>query len=60
MPTTTQPSMTRLNVREAWYEAVFASALQPIGHPNRRLVRRPDALGAPAAMRRESDDERYL
>jgi hypothetical protein len=29
MPTITQPSMTRLNVNEAWYEAVFASPLQP-------------------------------
>jgi len=24
MPTTTQPSMTRLKVNEAWYEALFA------------------------------------
>jgi hypothetical protein len=38
MPTTTQPSMTRLNVNEAWYEAVFASALQPSDSPTSDVV----------------------
>jgi hypothetical protein len=38
MPTTTQPSITRLNVTEAWYEAVFASALQPSDSPTAGMV----------------------
>jgi len=38
MPTTTQPSMTRLNVNEAWYEALFASALQPSDSPTADVV----------------------
>ncbi|MGX7679370.1 hypothetical protein ACSMXN_10780 [Jatrophihabitans sp. DSM 45814] len=38
MPTTTQPSTTRLSVNEAWYEAVFASALQPSDSPASDVV----------------------
>jgi hypothetical protein len=38
MPTTIQPSITRLNVTEAWYEAVFASALQPSDSPTAGMV----------------------
>jgi len=29
MPITTEPSRTRPTVNEAWYEALFAAALQP-------------------------------
>jgi hypothetical protein len=38
MPATIQPSMTRLYVNEAWYEAVFASALQPSDSPTADVV----------------------
>jgi hypothetical protein len=38
MPTTIQPSMTRLYVNEAWYEAVFASELQPSDSPTADVV----------------------
>ena len=38
MLTTTQPSMTRLKVNEAWYEALFASALQPSDSPTAEVV----------------------
>src|SRR6266542_4480814 len=38
MPTTTQPSMTRLKVNEAWYVALFASALQPSDSPTTDVV----------------------
>ncbi|MCW2540617.1 MAG: hypothetical protein JWN95_2342 [Frankiales bacterium] len=38
MPTTVQPSMTRLNVNEAWYEALFASELQPSEAPTTEVV----------------------
>ena len=33
MPATTQPVLTRLNVKEAWCEALFASTLQPSDSP---------------------------
>ncbi|MDT4925034.1 MAG: hypothetical protein QOG01_2747 [Pseudonocardiales bacterium] len=60
MPTTTQPSMTRLNVNEAWYEAVFASALQPSDSPTPTWPPAGCAGCASSPMRREADDERDL
>ncbi|MCW2645672.1 MAG: hypothetical protein QOF87_3075 [Pseudonocardiales bacterium] len=64
MPTTTQPSMTRLNVNEAWYEAVFASALQPSDFPTADVVaeaiscalRRFGVLGCAGHMAQEFGD----
>ena len=38
MPITTQPARTRLTVNEAWYEALFASALQPSDSPTAGVV----------------------
>jgi hypothetical protein len=38
MPTRIQPSTTRLYVNEAWYEAVFASELQPSDSPTADVV----------------------
>jgi hypothetical protein len=38
VPTTNQPSITRLSVNEAWYEALFASALQPSDSPTTDVV----------------------
>jgi hypothetical protein len=38
MLTTTQPAMARLNVNGAWYEALFASTLQPSDSPTADVV----------------------
>jgi hypothetical protein len=59
--------MTRLNVNEAWYDAVFASALQPSDSPTADVV--AEAISCPAAVRRpwlrqpmaeEFGDHRYV
>lgn len=38
MPTITQPAKIRLIVNETWYEALFASALQPSDSPTADMV----------------------
>ena len=38
MLTAAQPALTRLNVNGAWYEALFASALQPSDSPTADMV----------------------
>ena len=38
MPTITQPATTRLTLSQTWYEALFASALQPSDSPTPDMV----------------------
>jgi len=64
MLTTTQPALTRLNVNGAWYEALFASPLQPSDSPTaemvaqaiRRALRRFGARGCAGRTAQEFGD----